>query len=218
MFQGSTVANDDDFFRAPENDEKAETCEDDDDDEDEDENRDSAAESEEDDSEKTLQQVDIKMLQVDWLTERPEGRLFLTYIAQKKDCLRLFESQTVKFITEYLWTETYSYFVIRYFMPFIVFGFLPLLIMAFMMPIIDEAEGDGNAMLSTVYLVCIVLFNFGSVIHIYDEINEMIHHTPRRYIRNLTNYYQWAMICVNCTLTYKIWLVYFGGQDAKLEP
>ena len=71
-----------------ENEEEGETQDDD-----EDENQGSAAESEEeDDSDKTLQQVDIKMLQVDWLTERPEGRLFLSYIAQKKDCLRLFES------------------------------------------------------------------------------------------------------------------------------
>ena len=197
-----------------ENEEEGETQDDD-----EDEKQGSAAESEEEDeSEKTLQQVDIKMLQVDWLTERPEGRLFLSYIAQKKDCLRLFESETVKFITEYLWTQTYSFFVIRYFMPFIVFGFIPLLVMAFMMPILDEAEGDGSALEYTVYLVCIMLFNLGSLIHIWDEIYEMIHHTPRRYIKNYTNYYQWAMIIVNCTLTYKIWLVYFGGKDAKLEP
>ena len=68
-------------------------------------------------------------------------------------------------------------------MPFLIFGFLPLLIMAFMMPIIDEPDAEGHPIANTVYLVCIVLFNLGTVLHIYDEINEMINHGFRRYVK-----------------------------------
>ena len=65
------------------------------------------------DDEKSLQQVDIKMLQVDWLIEdKLVGRRFIEALCSNNDCLRLFESETVKYFTDYLWKETFSYFVI----------------------------------------------------------------------------------------------------------
>ena len=157
------------------------------------------------------------MLQVDWLTgDAHVGRRFLEVLVSSEDCLRLFESDTVKFFTDYLWNESFSYFVKWYFLPFMVLGFLPLLLMAFLMPIVDHAnEGVFYYM---AYLTCLVLFNLGTVGHIWLEFKEMRKLTLRKYLKGWSNYYQWTMICVNSTLTYKIWSNYFGGEDARLEP
>ena len=180
---------------------------------------DSVAESD-DEEEKSLQQVNIKMLQVDWLTEdRNVGRRFLEILCSSEDCLRLFETNTIIYMTDYLWEQTFSFFVMRYFLPFMVLGFLPLLFMSFLMPIIDnslsadEEEESTHTVFHVVYLICVILFNLLTFVHIWTEIQEMRQFTMKKYLRCASNYYQWAMILVNASLTYEIWYNYFGGAD-----
>ena len=101
-------------------------------------------------------------------------------------------------------------------------GFVPLLAISFLMPIIDDWDHDAEveyaAVYITVYLICLILFNLLTVVHIWTEIREMRELTLKKYLKGLSNYYQWAMICVNSTLTYRIWLSFFGGDNVKLEP
>ena len=49
-----------------------------------------------------------------------------------------------------------------------------------------------------------MLFCFGTLVHIYVEVSEMRHHGYKVYLKNFSNYYQWAMIFVNSTLSYSI--------------
>ena len=44
------------------------------------------------DEDRSLEQVSIHMMQVDWLTSTESGFNFLNVIASSDDCLRLFES------------------------------------------------------------------------------------------------------------------------------
>ena len=43
-------------------------------------------------------------------------------------------------MTNYLWQESHSYFVIYYFLPFFILGFIPLMMIAFMMDMIENTE------------------------------------------------------------------------------
>lgn len=104
----------------------------------EEEESDTEDDEEQEEKGKTLQQIDMKMLQVDWLIGSKEGRRMLGVMSQNTACLQLFDSQTVIIFTNYLWNTSYRFFVFYYFMPFVALGFFPLLVMSFMMYRIED--------------------------------------------------------------------------------
>ena len=74
--QAKIEPDDDSFIRASSQDKEAQ--------------RRSVTEKDEDDDDKSLQQVDINMLQVDWLTSTFSGVTLLETMATSNDCQKLF--------------------------------------------------------------------------------------------------------------------------------
>ena len=109
-----------------------------------------------DDDDRSLEQVCIHMMQVDWLTSTEEGCKLLEVMTTSDDCLRLFESKTTQIFTNYLWKETRGYFIIYYFMPFIILGFLPLMTMSFMMRMVVSPDKSPGAV-TTFYFSALLL-------------------------------------------------------------
>ena len=43
------------------------------------------------------------MMQVNWVTSTKEGQKMIAVMTKSKDCLPLFETETIKTLTNYLW-------------------------------------------------------------------------------------------------------------------
>lgn len=138
-----------------------------------------------------------------WLTEE-EGQKLIAVMVKSEDCLPLFETETMKILTEFLWGQSRFYFVYFYFLPFIVFGFFPLLVMAFMMHKIEMP--DTSLVHWAVYTATVFLFCIGIILLIKNELIEAKNRGVRKYFRDFTNLYQWIMILANITLVILIFI------------
>ena len=146
------------------------------------------------DEKKFLMQVEIKVVEVDWLLPKHldeskgksgPGFKFLNVIANDPNCESLFDTKTMEVITDYLWQTSRYYFVYWYFMPFMVLGFIPLLIMAFMLNNMVDGAEDWYTYCG--YYTAVSSFTAGTGIHLFSEIQEMRAKKLKRYLKDPQN-------------------------------
>ena len=125
---------------------------------------------------KQLKQVEISMLRVDWLTGEKNGLKFLSRMG-RHECLPLFQCQTLKDITLYLWKSCRTFFIYQYFLPYLLLCFMPLIAVCNLTERNPETDVNQHHIL---FYLSLSLFTLGTVLVIYEEIHEIIKSSSMR--------------------------------------